>query len=65
MSKSRTAPDYLTPKQVLELNDHELLNAFEAMIAAWTNAQNMNSRIPQKLTKQVERLRDEILSRMK
>jgi hypothetical protein len=64
MSKSRTAPYYLTKKQIIEMKNQELVNAFEIAVTDLTIAQNCRARIPQKVAKQVEWIRDEILCRM-
>lgn len=65
MGKSRTAPYYLTKKEIIGLEDHELVNAFEIAVTDLTIASNCRARIPQKVAKQVEWLRDELLVRLK
>lgn len=63
--KAKWHPGYYTKKEILELDNHQLLNAFAASIADETNAQNKLARgIPAKLTKQIEWMREEILTRM-
>lgn len=64
MSKSRTAPFYLTKQQIHELSDCLLLDAFETAIATVTNRVNNSAGVPVRLYSEVRTMRNELLSRM-
>lgn len=58
--------EYLKKGQILEMEDYQLLNEFENTVTICTKAINFTKRgVTPKLLKQVDWLREEILSRMK
>lgn len=64
--KYRWSPVYYSKKEILEMDNVRLLNAFEGSICDETRAQNHLAKgIPAKLTKQIEWIRDELLTRFK
>ena len=65
MSKSRWAPYYLTKKEILQLEDYQLINAFEQAITDVTIQANCRAKITQKAAKNVEWIREELLTRLK
>lgn len=64
MSKSRTAPYYLTKREIVAMNSPDLVNAFEIAVTDLTIAQNCRSRIPAKLAQQLDWIRAELLARL-
>ena len=64
MSKSRTAPFYLTKRQIRDLDSHQLLDAFETAVATMTNRLNLSAGVPVRLYSEVRTMRAEILARM-
>lgn len=64
MSKSRTAPHYLTMREIRELHNDALVSAFEIAVTDVTNAQNHRASVPAKMYAQVEWIREELLRRL-
>lgn len=64
--KHRWHPTYYTKKEILEMDNHALLNAYAQAIQDETNAHNHYATgITQKQLKQHEWMYEELLSRMK
>lgn len=58
--------DYLKKETIIQMDDDELINAFEETVGDMTKAINFSARgIPQKLSKQCDWIREEILVRMR
>ena len=64
MSKSRTAPYYLTKREIHELHNDALVNAFEIAVTDVVNAQNHRASVPAKMYAQAEWIREELLRRL-
>ena len=64
MSKSKTAPHYLSRQQIPTLSNELLLNAFETSVAEVAIRTNLSSGVPVKLYSQVRHLREELLRRL-
>lgn len=64
MSKSRTAPHYLTRQQIIGLPNEQLLDAFETSVAEVTNRINHSAGVPVKLYSQVRHIRAELKRRL-
>lgn len=57
--------DYATKEQILKMENYELLNLFEHIIEHRMKIENRpTGRVPLKLLKEYEWVRDELLSRM-
>ena len=56
---------YLTKREILGLRDDELLSAFKRMVVERVSAQDRCDKVPLRLLKQEEWIRDEILVRMR
>jgi hypothetical protein len=65
MAKSKVAPDYLKKGEIIELQNHELLNAFERAVTNVCIMQNCRAKVSQKASKEVEWIRDELLQRLR
>lgn len=65
MSKSRTAPDYLTKREISDLDNDGLVSAFEIAVTDLVVAQNHRARVPQKVVAQLEWMRDELILRLR
>ena len=63
--KQKWAPTYYTKKEILEMDNIKLLNAFEQAIVDSVKATNFRAHYPAKLSKQIEWLRDELWTRMR
>lgn len=61
----RWSPEYFSRKEIREMTDAELLNAFEGSIIDETKAQNFRDHVPPKLSRQVEMIREELLNRLR
>ena len=64
MSKSRTAPFYLTKQQIRDLDNSLLLDAFETSAATAAIRLNNSTGVPVRLYSELRTMRKEILSRM-
>lgn len=58
--------DYLKKTEILEMEDYQLINAFERIVTEMTKVQNFTKKgVSPKMGKQFDWVREEILSRMK
>jgi len=64
MSKSRTAPCYLTRREIRALDDDALVNAFEIAVTDVVNAQNHRASVPAKMYVQERWVREELHRRL-
>ena len=63
--RHRWHPNYYTKKEILEMDNYQLLNAFANAVVDETNAQNnYKTGVTQKQVKQMEWFREELLTRM-
>ena len=65
MAKSRVAPDYLKKGEIITLENHQLVNAFERAVTNVCIMQNHRAKVSQKASKEVEWIREEILQRLR
>lgn len=65
MSKSKWAPDYLTKKEVLQLENYQLVNAFERAVTNIVVMENCRAKVTQKAAKELEWVKEELLTRLK
>ena len=65
MSKSKYAPDYYKKSEIIVLENNQLLNAFERAIINVCIMENHRAKVTQKAVKELEWIREEILSRLK
>ena len=57
---------YLKKEQILQMEDYQLVNEFESTVTECIKAVNFTKRgVTPKMTKQLDWLREEILTRMK
>lgn len=65
MRKQKWSPTYYTKKEIIEMSDHKLLNAFEQSAGDDVKAVNFCAHYPLKLGKQIEWMREELLVRLR
>lgn len=58
-------PEYYTKKEILEMDNVKLLNAYTAACCDEVKAHNSKPSVPLKLLKQIEWMRDELLTRFR
>ena len=61
----RWSPVYYSKREIREMNNQDLLTAFEGSVADQLTAQINRGRIPSKLNEQTEFIRDVLVSRFK
>lgn len=65
MSKSKWAPDYYKKKEIIVLENHDLVNAFEQAVTNVMIMINCRSKVSQMAYKNLDWIRDELLQRLK
>jgi hypothetical protein len=65
MRHQKWAPAYYTKREILEMDNISLLNAFEQAAGDSVIATNHRAHYPAKLAKQIEWMRDELLTRLR